>query len=375
MKSHNLLRLFLWLIFCCFPLAALGQQAKVKCANSVAEYQQRTEEQRKEVESLRKAVEQAEHSYMLNGEVIRRLIQDELNGRIIRHELEVEPKVAIYGKNPDYLELQVDARKIPVSIPDGVAEIIVEFTVNNNSSQVTYSLPVCSGKDNHGYRLKPKNVSRLTLTSFKATSYTYTVPNLNALMSVENGPDKDVLAGASKEQGREQASKKEEEERLRKVSEDLADPTVLEPDCQVDKFLSDTELVQAADAIVLARPKSVDSRTRKSDPTEQLINFEVKRVLKGNSLPKDLLIAGVLTKSNDHFRTQQDCIPNNYAKDNYYLLFLKESDGKFILYWYPKAPINERVSGENDAWVQKVLSELRPTANTTPGSRKSKQHS
>lgn len=355
MEKILLPRSFFYLIFCLILLTGQGS-AQVRCAGSRAEAEERLKHQRQEAQAILNAYNSAASSPEMSVALARKLIQDDINGRISRNELNLPIQVVTSKENSAYIDVQIDARSVPISVPDGRADFTIGFYASDNNliSRATYSMPICSGKNNRSFNIKPKTALRVNVESFNAVSLTYSVPNINVLMSIEKGNvSRDVIAEAAEEEQR----RKEEEEKTEELIKKLTDPGLMSPECQVTEILSNRELIESADAIVIAKPVNLKDKSAYTNKNSQLIKFEVKKVLKGDPVLQQFTLNGILTKDY-YYREELDCVPNSYGKDGTYLIFLKKVDNSFVLFWSPKASVNRRISGENDDWVKEVKKEL-----------------
>jgi hypothetical protein len=383
MRAASFVKGFVWVCLCLVTLAASARGQIVKCASTTAEVEQRKEARRQEIARFRAELERRTVFNLMSSTQpssltlksardmsdahIVTLIEDELYGRIARRELVIPVGAKINPRNSDYLTLTVDATGIPASMPDGTAEMTVEFRAAGRARVLeTYTLLVCSGKPNRYIRKKPEKARRLKVTSFNPASVTYRVANSRVAMHYDvraMGEHLSKLLDELRALNMSGATPpKPEDAEWALLAAAAANPSAVTPNCQIDSFLTVRELVASADAIVLARTKTMVKGAADVDGAERLIGFEVQKVLKGDVVPSDLTLTGVWAGSRWRQREEADCIPVSYAKRSSYLLFLRRAGDGLILYWYPKAPVNKRVSGENDAWVRQVEAELASPA-------------
>ena len=131
-------------------------------------------------------------------------------------------------------------------------------------------------------------------------------------------------------------------------------------------------LVANADRIVRAKaPLQPDlPPPRERFPTwwgrDTTLSFEVLETLKGDSLPRSVIIRGFLMQTDDFnmgsvpyaFVRRQggkgDCFANGYRHGGEFLLLLREGTP----YWAALQPTSEQVRGADDAWVQWVRAEV-----------------
>ena len=133
-------------------------------------------------------------------------------------------------------------------------------------------------------------------------------------------------------------------------------------------FVDEAELIVRAKAIGLGPAQALPLFGRTKDTS---IQFEVQEVLKGDRSLTELFVPGDSTALDDFNRggvpyrivrsggQRGTCIATSYKLGAEYLLLLRPTNGVFNPYWAPLAPLNEQVSGRDDAWVQWVRAHVR----------------
>jgi hypothetical protein len=135
---------------------------------------------------------------------------------------------------------------------------------------------------------------------------------------------------------------------------------------------SNFELVQIADAIVVATP---EARAGK-DPEAGLV-FRVEKRIKGAPPPRLEIGMAALGQPGpsdlaDLSRSHPEgyagpCNRMSFARGGHYLLFLeREPDGRWRQLGYPFARINEDYAGEDNAWMRSVRRYLRLQQSLKP---------
>lgn len=140
------------------------------------------------------------------------------------------------------------------------------------------------------------------------------------------------------------------------------------PLSNIRTFVSDAELIVRVKAIGLGPAGDLPPFR---EPIATSIQFEVQEVLKGDQSRTQLLVPGDST-ANDDFNEgpipyrivrsggrRGNCIATSYKIGAEYLLLLRASNGVYNPYWAPLAPLNEQITGRNDAWVNWVREQLR----------------
>ena len=144
---------------------------------------------------------------------------------------------------------------------------------------------------------------------------------------------------------------------------------------------SNYELVQAADAIVLARVRQVGRVPPAQEFGSALMDYrvelEIQSVLKGGIEPQTLTYFGVedgearprhddfskpTRRGADPFTPPYPCgVPYTYRAGSQYLLFLARYKDSHV-WTFPKVPLgrlNEEVAGEDTPWLQAVRQYVR----------------
>jgi hypothetical protein len=130
----------------------------------------------------------------------------------------------------------------------------------------------------------------------------------------------------------------------------------------------------SADVIIRARAVRLTPRevppSLFSYPNTQ-VHFEVLEILKGNSVPKEVAIAGAFVDRDDFNRSVEpyrlvraagrhgDCFATEYRPNAEYLLLLRRNAGVLTPYWAPLAPLNEQIQGPDDPWVRWIRTEIQ----------------
>ena len=168
----------------------------------------------------------------------------------------------------------------------------------------------------------------------------------------------------------------------------LANPIIA---CLGPPTLSPSVLVTRADVIIRATALQYVKT-----PREQMveldfssngnIQFKLEEVLKGEGIPANLMIEGLLSVVDDFNYDpvpydmvrpggrRGSCEAYSYKKDAEFLLFLRKEEGKLTPYWAPMSPTNEQLRSPDDAWLKWVKEYLRTQENREEG-RRSRGHS
>jgi hypothetical protein len=131
--------------------------------------------------------------------------------------------------------------------------------------------------------------------------------------------------------------------------------------------------VDSADLIIRARAARLMPRevTQPFGYPDTQIHFEMLEILKGDSVPKEVAIAGAFVDRDDFNRTavpyrivrhagqRGDCYATEYKQNAEYLLLLRRKSGVLTPYWAPLAPLNEQIQGPDDPWVRWIRTEIR----------------
>ena len=115
------------------------------------------------------------------------------------------------------------------------------------------------------------------------------------------------------------------------------------------------EMVDSASRIVRARAVTVDSvaRTVTFQPLEWLRGPTARTVsLPGTAVERDDLNAGpVLYQIVRSAGQRGDCFAQEYRLGAQYLLLLRDQAGRNPIQWWPLAPVNEQLRGDDDPWL------------------------
>jgi len=139
------------------------------------------------------------------------------------------------------------------------------------------------------------------------------------------------------------------------------------------KFSFD-ELFQA-DIIVWAVAnryvKGPDPTTRTTGLPDSLVEFEVEEVLKGNNVPKAIVLNGYLSTEDD-FNDQKapytfvrpngrsgSCFANTYKQGASFLLFMKKTESGYTSNISALGPSNEQLYDTDDPWLLWTRKEIK----------------
>jgi hypothetical protein len=112
-----------------------------------------------------------------------------------------------------------------------------------------------------------------------------------------------------------------------------------------------------------------------NEPSGAAINFKVKETLKGDSVPKEIILNGYLSDADDFNETEVpynfvrrggrggSCSAYEYKKGAEFLLFLKKVGEKYTVRWYALAPTNEQLHSSDDKWITWVRNYLKGLKN------------
>jgi hypothetical protein len=133
-------------------------------------------------------------------------------------------------------------------------------------------------------------------------------------------------------------------------------------------MLAQADAIVRVTAIGVADPPPSQRRGRET----KTIRFEVLEVLKGELPRATLLLTGRLVDHddfNDHSPPHQlrpsgrsgSCYTDEYRAGREYLLLLKKSteDVFWTTRWYPLGPVNEQLTGPEDAWLRWVRANVK----------------
>ena len=157
---------------------------------------------------------------------------------------------------------------------------------------------------------------------------------------------------------------------------------VLPPGERVEDPLSRTQkLVAQAQAIVwvtgarAAQPKDMQKASVTWEPADaappNAVAFDVREVLKGDSVPRLIIVTGTVSDTND-FDDQSvpyigvrpegrkgSCFAYVYKRNGQFLLLLARGQpGRVTPYWAPLQPVNEQITGKSDPWLVWVRNEI-----------------
>jgi len=151
--------------------------------------------------------------------------------------------------------------------------------------------------------------------------------------------------------------------------------------CRAPKA-SPATLVDGAEVIVRAEAQQYVDEPPRSDlrylnePTDATISFKVGETLKGTSVPKEIILNGYLTDTDDFNEGEipydfvgrsggGSCSAYEYKQGAEFLLFLRKINGKYTVRWYPLAPTNEQLRSVDDKWLNWVRHYLKASRNKT----------
>jgi hypothetical protein len=137
------------------------------------------------------------------------------------------------------------------------------------------------------------------------------------------------------------------------------------------------EIIVRAEAVKYVEEPIGEIRTL-NEPSDATIRFKVKEVLKGDSVPSEIVLNGYLSDRND-FNDRKvpydfvrpggrggSCGAYEYKKGAEFLLFLKKSGEKFTVRWYALAPTNEQLHSSDDEWINWVRNYLKAIKDKPP---------
>ena len=129
------------------------------------------------------------------------------------------------------------------------------------------------------------------------------------------------------------------------------------------------ELVDSASRIVRAKAVTVDLlvRTVTFQPVEWIRGARAPTVsLPGIAVERDDLNGGPVPYQIVRSAGQRgDCFAQEYRLGAEYLLLLRDQAGRNAIQWWPLAPVNEQLRGDDDPW----LAWVRRRAANRPSSR------
>jgi hypothetical protein len=145
----------------------------------------------------------------------------------------------------------------------------------------------------------------------------------------------------------------------------VAQPTPPSPACSIGELRQSPgyrwrverieEMVDSATRIVRVRAVAADSlaRTVTFQPLEWLRGASVLTVsLPGIAVERDDLNSGSVPYQIVRSAGQRgDCFAQEYRLGAQYLLLLRDQAGGNPIQWWPLAPVNEQLRGDDDAWL------------------------
>jgi hypothetical protein len=143
--------------------------------------------------------------------------------------------------------------------------------------------------------------------------------------------------------------------------------TPFDPVVMVDK----ADVIVRAIAVKYLEPPAGDLRT--SRQPESKVEFKVEETLKGEDVPKTLLINGYLSDKDDfndiavpyHFvrpgGRSGSCFANTYKTGGSFLLILKKTNSGYTPYWDALMPTNEQLRSSEDPWLLWVKDQVPPS--------------
>jgi hypothetical protein len=139
---------------------------------------------------------------------------------------------------------------------------------------------------------------------------------------------------------------------------------------------SPTAMVSRAEIIVRATADEyvkapVGDLRHLNEPSDSEIEFSIKEILKGETVPSTIILNGYLT-ARDDFNDRPvpydfvrpggrggSCSAYEYTQGAEFLLFLKKVDGRLTIRWYALAPTNEQLHSVDDPWIGWVKAQLK----------------
>lgn len=154
------------------------------------------------------------------------------------------------------------------------------------------------------------------------------------------------------------------------------------PGGRVESPVSQTETLVAHAQVILwvtgaraAVPKDMQKAPIAWEPADaappNAVALDVHEVLKGDSVPRLIIVAGTVSDTND-FDDQSvpytgvrpegrkgSCFAYVYKRGGQFLLLMtRDESGRFTPYWGPMQPVNEQIIGKSDPWLVWVRSEI-----------------
>lgn len=148
--------------------------------------------------------------------------------------------------------------------------------------------------------------------------------------------------------------------------------------CTIVRPISPSEMVRSADVIVRAIAVEyaipANSGLFTTGVPDSVVRFNVVEVLKGETVPEEVVLHGYLT-ARDDFNDQKppytfvrpggragSCFANSYRRGAEFLLMLQGSGTSFTVNWYALGPVNEQLRSSDDPWLVWVRQEVKKEA-------------
>lgn len=139
--------------------------------------------------------------------------------------------------------------------------------------------------------------------------------------------------------------------------------------CSVTKPISNTQMIEQSDAIVVATAEDYVVPPDSGRPwagmlPDSKVRFKIVETIRGKLATDSLTISGELVETDD-FNDQPppynlvrpegrrgNCFAVSYRTGGRFLLVLKKNQaGELTPYWYALAPVNEQLRSANDPWL------------------------
>ncbi len=139
------------------------------------------------------------------------------------------------------------------------------------------------------------------------------------------------------------------------------------PLANIHAFVGEAQLIVRAKATALGPALALQIIAAS---LETSVQFEVLEVLKGDSSLRQLSVPGESAARDDFnggavpYRMIRsggqmgNCVATSYKLGAEYLLLLRTKNDVLNPYWAPLAPLNEQITGRDDAWVMWVREQL-----------------
>jgi hypothetical protein len=141
------------------------------------------------------------------------------------------------------------------------------------------------------------------------------------------------------------------------------------------------QLIVKAQAVVwvagarTARPEDIEKAPVDWEPAgagpPDVVAFDVRGVLKGDSVPRVIIVEGTVSDSDDFNESsvpypgvrpqgrKGSCFARVYKRGGQFLLLLVRANAnRYTPYWAPLQPVNEQIRGESDPWLAWVRNEI-----------------